>query len=83
MTIARRVLVLRLDIVQVVGRVTGPCDRRRIGRHAEVSEDASDRLTLGDDGQHAKPTLALRALEHIHVERSPQRLAQSMRVEAA
>jgi hypothetical protein len=50
----------------------GPCDRRRIGRHAELSEDASDRLTLGDDSEHAKPTLALRALEHIHVERSPQ-----------
>ena len=66
-------LALRLDVVWVVvGRVTRPCDRRCLGRHAEVSQDALDRLPLGDDRQDAKPAVALGAFENVDAEAAPQ-----------
>jgi hypothetical protein len=61
-------LTRRLVAVQIVVWIAGPRERRRVGRQAEMREDVTDRLALGDDGEHPKWTAALGTRHHIHVE---------------
>ena len=49
------------------------CQSRQVGIQAEVLEDAAHGSGLGDDGEHAQAASAVRAGEHVHLERARRR----------
>jgi len=58
----------RLIVPDVVGRIACAGDVRGLGQQAQVREDASHGLALGDDGDDAQPAVTLRTFENVHGE---------------
>jgi uncharacterized membrane protein YgcG len=65
-------LGVRLLVVHLVGRISRSRDGRHVGRYSNVPENPHHRLPLRDYRQHPQQPAALRVLEDVDLERSPQ-----------